>query len=337
MAVPTPPAKPAERYVFLDVCRFAAAVAVAWEHTPTSPALVGSRYFGTFAVPFFVIVSIFLMFEGQRRGPRRPLGKQAVSRLGRIVPPLVAWSVIYVLARVLKSRALHKAPLVPGFFDFIGGSANHLWFLPFVLIVSLLLLPAARALSGAGRAVRWALAVVCVVAAGIVASVPHYDFYAAIEDQRVAFFVDRSVAASPAVFLGLAAALIYPCLPARGVRYGLLASLGLASCVACLVVGYRTGGAWVGWENAAGLGFFVFALAPWEWPGVARAAGLGRVAYGFYLAHMSPIQGLQVAAAWLRAPASAGADVTIYVLTVVCTLGLVYLLSRSRRTRWLMP
>ncbi|MDB5321809.1 MAG: hypothetical protein JWN40_3440 [Phycisphaerales bacterium] len=337
IAAPAPAKASAPRYLFLDVARLLAAIAIAWEHTPESPSLVRTSYLGGFAVPFFTLGAVFLLFEGMRREPARAPLAYARARFYRLYLPLLVWSLIYILARDLKGLVLHRPLVTPNLGMFLTGAAHHMWFLPFLFILSLVLFWPARWLSRARSGTRIGVAIFSAAIGVVIGCLPFPDVYHMITEEHVAFFLDRAAAAAPAIFLGAALGAIYPLIPSRLLRNTAMALLGLAICVACIAVGYLTHTRRVGFENAAGAGFFLFGLAPWEGAMIGRTATWGKMAFGFYLVHVLFIEGIQAAAVRAHIQPSAGLDVAVFVGTVAGTLPLVRLLSRARLTRWLIP
>jgi peptidoglycan/LPS O-acetylase OafA/YrhL len=336
-AAPATNKPPAPRYAFLDVARLIAAIGIAWEHTPESPQLGPSAYLGAFAVPFFTLGAVFLLFESLRREPDRPPAAYARARFLRLYLPLLVWSLLYILGRDLKALALHRPLVTPHPAMFLLGSAHHMWFLSFLLIVSLLLFWPARWLARAGAAARIGVAIAAAAIGVTIGYLPLPDTSHMMASQHLAFFLNRSNAAAPAIFLGIASAAIYPLLPPRLVRNTATALVGLAVGVACITIGYLTHARRVGLENGAGAGFFLFALAPWEGAFVSRTATWGKTAYGFYLAHVLVIEGIQSAAVRAHVPSSPRLDLIVFVTAVIATLAFVRLLSRFRATRWLIP
>lgn len=81
---------------------------------------------------FLVLTSVLAVGSLQRSGRQRFLS----SRLRRIAVPWVAWSIFYMFVNM----ALHRdwrGPLMPdSALSFLIGSTIHLWFLPFVLLIS---------------------------------------------------------------------------------------------------------------------------------------------------------------------------------------------------------
>ena len=133
-----PPGKPRE-------CRAStwpgssAAYAIIWLHAPHIARLDDSRAIGRFAVPLFVMITILMVFESLARNPQQGLITYARSRFVRLYLPFMAWNGIYLAFKLLKGRLLPGEPNdYPGAEILWVGACWHLWFLPFILVVSLL-------------------------------------------------------------------------------------------------------------------------------------------------------------------------------------------------------
>ena len=153
----------------------------------------------------------------------------------------------------------------------------------------------------------------------------------------LAFWLERVTDAMPSTLLGLGIACVFPIVGSR-LRRTPVAVAGVIACAALLIFGcVRPVPGSIAAENFAGVGFFLFALAPWESKGVARMAGWGALAYGFYLLHVLMIEGAQAAMIVTHVPKSAVADVMVYVVAVAGTFLGVFWLSRWKMTRVLIP
>lgn len=69
IASPLFPAAANERNHTLDAARFLAALGVVWVHTVESPAFSNLTVMGTFGVPFYVCVAMFVMRGQLARDP----------------------------------------------------------------------------------------------------------------------------------------------------------------------------------------------------------------------------------------------------------------------------
>jgi peptidoglycan/LPS O-acetylase OafA/YrhL len=334
-----PPAAPAKiRLPVLDAMRLLAAVAIVWLHTVSSPRLAHTvDPLTRFAVPFFTAGAVFLLMENLRRQPRRGWGSYAASRFRRLYLPFLLWSAAYFALRQAKHRLLsHEPPLPVGSYLLWAGSAHHLWFLPFLLVLSVALFPVAKAVAGR-RGVGWLVALLAAAGGAAVALVPPPVPASTLAptDAEMARYVARlSWAALPAGLWAVAFAVVYARTGPRHWRSGLVAVAAALLAAGCCVTIWRTGRN-AALENAAGLACLVVGLAPWDGRLVRGLAALGTLAYGVYLSHVLFVEGIQAVAA--RAGVAAGnswwSDVAVFAGAVAGSLVLSAYLRRSRWTR----
>lgn len=91
-----------------------------------------SAFFSSFAVPYFLVISLFFFIKRVDSLPSPHIGK---LRLDRILVPYVAWSLVYVLMRWLKfsmNSQSFSVNLLPT--AVYGGGAVHLYFIPLLLM-----------------------------------------------------------------------------------------------------------------------------------------------------------------------------------------------------------
>ncbi len=125
-----------KRYPQMDVLRAAAALAVVMIHVSAGSTGTLARVcnlFSRFAVPMFLMLSGFGHGAGFGEGGWR---KALRRRLGRILPPYLIWSAVYLLLDAAFGKP-HARPI----YDLLFGMAYmHLYYL-FVLLQFLLLCP----------------------------------------------------------------------------------------------------------------------------------------------------------------------------------------------------
>ncbi|OGX90428.1 acyltransferase family protein [Hymenobacter coccineus] len=146
-AVPSQPKKiPVHRNSFLDLIKVAAAIGVISAHvqsdTPAAESL--SHFFSPVRVPFLYITALaFFISNIHKKGiAGSDVSLQdTLKKIGkRILVPFLVWSAVYVLLITLKSVATGVAN--PHVFDLgkvllYGDSAEHLYFLPQLLVMEL--------------------------------------------------------------------------------------------------------------------------------------------------------------------------------------------------------
>ena len=329
------PAAPARMAVF-DVARFIAAAGIVWLHTVESPTLGPTAEIGRFGVPFFAMGAVFFLMEGLRRQPQRRFGKYAVGRFVRIYVPFLAWTAAYILMRDLKHRLLSgQAPVKVEVALLWTGSAHHLWFLPFILAICLILWPVAK-LIALRPSTEWVVGLIAAIGGLAVALGPQpAEVLWSPKLEPVRYLVEQSWLTMPAVLWGLAVVAIYRRVPGQAVRSTPIAVLGLALAAACSLWLCLRGRS-MGIESLAGVGLLFFALAPWSGRWANRGGQLGKLALGIYLAHIGFVEAFQAIAikagmrsAWLL-------DLSIFALALAISALLTALLGKSRCTRWLV-
>ena len=141
---------PNGRLVPVDLTRSLAAYGVVVMHTSLGAGIAASaatanfQQFFIFAVPFFLAAAFyFTKLPADPDEVRRTL-KQ---RTARLLWPYAFWTLIYLLARLAKYAAAHDFPKIqetlcgdPLGLVFMGGAAVHLYFLPMLLIGTVLML-----------------------------------------------------------------------------------------------------------------------------------------------------------------------------------------------------
>lgn len=118
----------------LDLVKMIAAFGVVVIHLAPSTVSgeIASKFFGIFAVPFFMLVSLYFFIV---RVAKLVSPRFQDLRLDRILVPYLAWSVIYTLMRWLKfsisgdNLEFNIVSVV-----FFGGGAVQLYFLPLLLL-----------------------------------------------------------------------------------------------------------------------------------------------------------------------------------------------------------
>jgi peptidoglycan/LPS O-acetylase OafA/YrhL len=153
-----------QRNLSIDVIKLAAAFGVVIIHLApsTDTAEVFSRLFHSFAVPFFLMISLHFFID---RVNTLPSLRLADLRLDRILVPYAVWTVIYTLMRLLKFRLGGKSlPIDVIGFTFFGGAALQLYFLPLLLLFQ----AQALAVILLFRASKWRLIGACIASGAVI-------------------------------------------------------------------------------------------------------------------------------------------------------------------------
>lgn len=316
------------RWQRLDFARLAAAYSIVWLHTPRTLELAASKALGRFAVPFFVFAAVFLVFGGVARKPGRPWGEYVRSRFMRIYLPFLGWSGIYLIFKFVKWKLLPDQPNdFPGWSILWAGSFYHLWFMPFILVSSVLAFAIAKGVTG--QAVwEWLAAVVALAAGAAVLAAPDAIVPSGGKNPMV-------IKALPALCWAVTFAIVY--------RRGLAGAIDspVTTFIACSMAGVCT--AWVWYvgrddlaETVAGLAVLIAALGQ-PTPGwMVRLGSLGGLAYGIYLSHLLLIKSFESLTNKLHVEVSVAVDLGIFAGAALGSTLLTWALARYRGTRWLV-
>jgi surface polysaccharide O-acyltransferase-like enzyme len=317
-----------DRLILVDAVRLLGALAIVWIHVPRSAQLQPTTILARFAVPTFTVIAVLLVFDGFRLRPDRSWWSFARSRIGRIYPTFLGWTVIYLLFKLCKKAALpEQENCFPGIEILWTGSAYHLWFLPFILAVSL----AAGGLAAVAN--RNELARHAIVVAGLLGGLA-----VACSDSMT---VSNRLAYARLVADAIPAALIAVSLGAMHLHRGLprIRSRSLFTAVVALFVAEMAMLGYIGrnalLENLAGTTLALAALARFSPSWLMPAARLGPCAFGVYCSHLLFIKIGESVANNAHWPVSPGADLALLAASVIASFLCAWLLSLSDRTRWL--
>jgi surface polysaccharide O-acyltransferase-like enzyme len=319
----------ATRLSWLDFARLLAAYSIVWLHTPHSPQLAPWNVLGRFAVPFFTASAVFFVIDGLRRQPRRTLAEYTINRFRRNYLPFVAWSFVYLVVKLFKKTALpEQANDFHGIEVLWTGTFWHLWFMPFVLLVTLCAFSVGRPLLNSIK-LEWAACATAIFLGMALACVAPPAWVAADEN-----FLLLAWLALPSACWGFALALAYPHGLKKIVAHpaaSLIALAGFAALIAWMVSSGRNDLV----ENLSGTLFLIAALQPKSPACVARAGRFGAVAFGIYLAHPLIIKTCEALATKLHWPISWQLDLSVFAIAAIGSTLLAWALTKSRYTRWL--
>ena len=269
---------------------------------------------------------------------RCPAGRSGLeygrSRVLRIYVPFLAWSGIYLAFKGVKALVLPGEPNdFPGVELLWLGSFYHLWFMPFVFLLTLVVFGLARAVAAGARPGRSAVGETAVLVLAVLAGWQLALLPADRSAQSVGFG-QLVLDALPSAAWALALAIPY----CRG-RVGWLRHRGvsltcLAVAVALTVLLCGVGRSRL-LENLSGVALLAFALGDWSGLWIERIARLGPLAYGIYLSHLLLIKTLEAIGPKLGLSPSLATSLAIFVLAAAGSTLLAWLLSRTRWTRWL--
>ncbi len=323
------------RLALLDGTRLLAAIGIIWVHAATSEAGLALYPIGTFGVPFYICVALLFMTRALTREPKLPLSKYVASRVTRVYIPFLFWTAIYLMLAEAKSIVIDRRLEIPPWTVLYAGGQQHLWFLPYLMVATIVGAVMVRLLDGHTKLARIAAAaLVCIGAAAcwwpepawVETRRPHGDYE----------FFHYGFRAIPTVCFGLALALA-TCMKGQIPRTNrLLAIGGAALLVSSLVLQSVYSSDIRLLRSCAGLGILLLALWPVVVPVIERLGSLGRYSYGVYLSHVLFIR---IVVLWIERrdiPPSIWLDLGTFAFALGASLGFSILLSKSKYTRWVL-
>jgi surface polysaccharide O-acyltransferase-like enzyme len=284
-------------------------------------------------VPFFTCVGVLFVVEKARRQSLAAWPRWALARAARLYLPFLAWSAVYVAFKVVKKGLVPEQPNDFGGWEMlVWGGAYHLWFLPFMLVVSVAVFPIASLAGGQGPA-RTVLAGVAGAAAVCIACWPCPVGWPAGDSARCVW--DALPAAAAGCCWGLLAR------PSRtaGSQTRLGPWLGLWLGGALFVVSMlalAALGRSILLETIAGLGLGMAAI---HWPPMKfprLLVTLGQLAYGIYCSHLLFIKIGESVASKLHVRSTTGLDIALFLMAALASSACAWWLARWRATRWLV-
>lgn len=320
------------RYLLIDAARLFAAVAIVWIHAAESELGKNLAPFCRFAVPFFVIAIVFFTLDSLSK-PDRPSGWPGfmLKRFQRLYVPFIIWSVGYLILRLVKHKfSAGGSPINLGLACLLNGTAHHLWFLPFALLLSWLIFGLGTVLSSATVGWRHGIAVAGLIG-GLVIGLAPSPVRIDVINHPVTYFLGLGWNALPAAMLTVPTVLWLP--NSRSTVASILMAFGFG--IACLAM--------LKWGEhplmAAIAGLLLF-LAARLYPASAFAqvfASAGSLAFGVYLAHVAFVEVFQVV--WKRAGLgiSIWSDLAISVLAILGAVALSWGCARNVRLKILCP
>ena len=330
----TPPVEAPPRNEALDAVRFFAAAAVVLVHSVESPALGGWVNLFRFAVPFYLFASMYYQAISFQRRPDQPLKPYVVKRFRRLYGPFLAWGAIYLAARNVKRLTMIDYPPVKLSLSMLwGGTEYHLWFLPFLLVASIVAAVICRAILR-WPATRWPAVAVAISLLLFVAFSPQPR---GMSDH----FLSRTYAlwqmwwALTSALAGMAFAwiVVFGSTPLRRVP-SIVGAGGIV--LACWMLLQQALHGWMMLPRAlAGLGCMLAALAPWHGPAVRALARLGRFGYGIYLSHVLVVEMIRATMHHMGFDPSIWLDLLVFALGFAGSISIAKLLSRNPKLAWL--
>lgn len=300
----------------MDLVRLLAAIAIVWLHTfGGTPAVVGR-----FAVPFFsASIGFLVVLQGFRR-PETPAAGFTRKRALRLLLPFYVWLVIYAAVRGLASGFTeHVQPPPISLWVLWNGTAQHLWFLPYAFVLSLLAFAATRLSLAAPRSG----AIVLTVAAVVCLLTPNpLPVEAAWYCPRLGFDT------LPAGLAGMALAVAWSTPGLWRPRPSWWYLLVTVACLATIVLLGRTRSGPL--ENVAGFAALLACLAPSLPAWMVVPTRYAALPYGIYLCHVLFLEGLQDLLRIAGSERVLATDLTVFGLATALSAAFCWLLTRWR-------
>ncbi len=343
----------AHRVRGFDIVRALAATSVIWVHIGRSPEWRDANMTaaGSWGTAFLNSLAGFFVVWGLTKRGARDAPRFALHRIWRLYGSFLIWCVIYLLARVVnyvvfgkvtslalpaqglstweQVRAYASEAVALAFF----GTSHHLWFLPYLLVITLATLPLV-ALSVRSREAMLTGAMLAALVSLALLITPEPSWISASDLRYVV--LTHIYLRSPGYLTGLAFGLW----TAAGFRPRITMHTAL-TCIGVVVIAMylslTTDLPRHLLNRAGATAAFIVALAPWEGRIASAIGRLGRLGFGVYLCHVLFIEGYYSTAHAMRIQMSLGVDLAVFGLSVVSSFGAAYLLSRVKWLAWTIP
>lgn len=322
----------------LDLVRGVAAIGVIWVHVGRSPEWAsmnlsalgasGTAYLNILAGFFTVLALQKCLAKGQSSA------RFLAHRFWRIGGPFVVWSGVYLAARGVNYLVFGKVTALEWNWGVLFyGTIYHLWFLPYLLVATVVTLPMMYV--GLKRpGVMLPMAAVMMVVAGAIIVLPTFPLPDDHQDPvRIEGIVFGRL---PGFLLGLGFGMLW----ASGYR----PRVRMQTAVVCLVVAGIAVGLTVASElpalllnRVAGVCGLIAAFAPWRGAAARWLAGMGALGFGVYLSHVLFVEFAVAATRRMGLEPSLSTDIAAIVFVTGASFGLSYAIRNVRALRWLIP
>lgn len=315
----------------IDQARFLAAAGVVWIHSLRSESLQPLKEIGRFAVPFFVILTILLTMQGVDRSPSRSFKEFVAQRFQRLYLPMILWSFAYLALKCVKLVVQPNAPNdFPGISFFWGGTAYHLWFIPFMFVICLATFMMRKISIQTNRSIRGISWLLVVTAFSIAFALP--EFPLAHLDPGLEWMWR----ATPATLLGIAlfnfsgtqtsAFELSPKMCGLAIFVG-----GLALLLSVLQPDQ------LALQTIAGLMFFAVVFnAPSQLDSCTWLTHLGRLSMGIYFSHLLLVKVGEIFFDRFSFLHPEATDLLLFATSLLGSIAISFVLYRSEKTKWLV-
>lgn len=318
----------------LDAARFLAALGIVWTHANGDVEYDSPAALGRFAVPFFSVVAGIFLVDTLRNATLPDVRAFLLRRSTKLYLPFLAWTLIFIVIRVAAQRFVTvNDPFKWSWWLPLTGSMYHLWFLPFLLIATLILTPFIR-LGLRNRVWSLVLAAVMITGGLLLVNFPIHATAGHRSDQY--YFLDRVCARSPALLWGIALGLLIASNPRQWRVPRVLAVVGFAVTTFCMIVYWNRGRTpWA--ANLGGVAWLLVGLGIDRTSFSRRLAPLGRLSYGIYLIH--PLIVTICYKVWSGrglkgGPIEVGA---VFITAAIVAVGVTKVIRSIKPLAWLAP
>jgi surface polysaccharide O-acyltransferase-like enzyme len=289
---------------------------------------------GAWGTAFLNTLAGFFVVYAARRHADRSLVWFAGHRTWRLYGTFVVWSAMYFGARGVNYVLFHKKTELDWRWDlFFFGTTYHLWFLPYLLIVTLATLPLVR-FALRSHAAMVGTAVCLVLAAMCLLLLPEPEMFTI--GGRSAAPAFQIYSRFPGFLIGLAIGLwmLAGFRPNVQLRHALVC---VAFIVLAMYLSLTTELPRHILNRLGATAAFIVALAPWQGPIARFLGGMGRLAFGVYLCHVLFVEGFISAASGAKLAPSFGLDMAIFLAALASSFAFVYGVRKTRWLAWLIP
>ena len=314
-----------------------------WIHIPQSEVMQSTMYIARFRMPFFVLlVAYFLCWKLNRQLADRTddFRQYLAVRLRRVYIPFIGWTAFYLLVGGMES-ILHGEPwpritwALP-----VTGNTSHLWFLPFIMTIGVLIYPVALyAMKNKSLGLKL-LVGIGLIGLGLSLLSDHLASFLISPEMKgtTKITILRACALAPCALLGISIYMSWGYLkkyPAEKLR-----RIQIVAAIVFLMALLADSFVWRNalFENIMGMSLLIAALGPVRhafWYVLAR---WGRYSFGMYAVHLFVVQLLnEVRDLVFHFAPTWWTDLLTLMLCIPLSLLASIALTHYRWTHWLVP
>ena len=315
----------------VDLAKLAAAAAVVWIHVTNCATSRELLPLCRFAVPFFTCAAVYFVLH-KVSSARVPFRAYCLERARRLYVPFLVWSAIYLAARLVKHFVLgFGSPIVFSPALLLNGTTHHLWFLPFICLISVVTFGLANIFGTPqpGREPRWMLAFL--IAGSVLAELP-CPIILETTAFPLSYFVDHLWDALPSAFFGAALFMMLRIIiPGTALR-AIVLVIGVFSLFIEFASGIHPLAAHLA---GASLLFLTCTQANRDW--MKSLWPWAQLAFVIYLVHVLFVEALQAIANRFGSTRSLAADLSVWALSFVFSAVIAKALSLRPSFHWIFP